>query len=258
MPLACLPTGLWQKRPLVQAVTGPALPSVKIEGEKGLLAFPLRGQPSPAQPRTAWNTDGPPSHRSLLGPFRAPGRPAAGTPKLPRKDHGATFPRLMGRCSHTQTFRRRLRLNAKQSRNENTEVPKRGVPLNFPGGALEEIVKNSDNARYTYCVQVLTSLDLPWIKRAFRNYTLQESKERLRKLRGSRDSNPRQPDPLLVTGLSMTCSVVTDKEVKLSRVGENKGHPGLRIRIRESPTSADKQTAPVNMTMDQSYKPAGA
>lgn len=73
---ACLslPTGLWQKRTLVQTVTGPALPSVKIEGEKGLLAFPFRGQPSPARPRTALNTDGPPSHHSLLGPFRAPGR----------------------------------------------------------------------------------------------------------------------------------------------------------------------------------------
>lgn len=76
----------------------------------------------------------------------------------------------------------------------------------------------------TYCVQTLTSLDLLWRKGAPWIYTSQKSRD-------SRNSStvPKEEEwglepntawPLWIMGFSIICSVVTDKEATLPRMGE--------------------------------------
>lgn len=67
------------------------------------ISIPIQrpAQPSPAKDclEYRWATFPPQPPGAFQGT-----RPAAGTPKLPRKDHRATFPRRIGRCSQAQTF----------------------------------------------------------------------------------------------------------------------------------------------------------
>lgn len=101
-------------------------------------------------------------------------------------------------------------------------------PYSFSRGALEEIFTTRIlTTTETYCVQTLTSLDLLWIKGALWIYTLQKSRER-----GSRNLStfPKEEEewgfepntawPLWVMGFSTICSMVTDKEATLPRMGE--------------------------------------
>lgn len=93
-------------------------------------------QPSPAKDclEYRWATFPPPPPGAFQGT-----QLAAGTPKLPRKDYGATIPQAYWQVQ-PDTNIQMTALSNHQSRNENTKVLQRG-PYYFSGGALEEIGK---------------------------------------------------------------------------------------------------------------------
>lgn len=98
-------------------------------------------------------------------------------------------------------------------------------PYSFSRGALEEIftIRNLTTTE-TYCVQTLTSLDLLWIKGALWIYTLQKSRDSRNLSTFPKEEEwgfePNTAWSLWIMGFSIICSVVTNKEATLPRMGE--------------------------------------
>lgn len=176
-----------------------------------------------------------PSHHSLHGPSRAPRRLQVPHNSQERTT-GPPFLRHAVRCSQTGLRHKHSGEPSVYTANQVVQrMDTRGClaspqsgPYSFSRAALEEIFTiRILTTTETYCVQTLTSLDLLWIKGALWIYTLQKTRERdsrnlstFPKEEEERGFEPNTAWPLWVMGFSTMCSVVTDKEATLPRMGE--------------------------------------